>query len=163
MNGFTKLALLCLPLTVSAASHSALAVEIDARTLARLDALERENAALRTRVNRLESSKAAKIRDRSVGVESDSAVVSTPRLHKAENLAADGHVVGTRSWNSPRFEISGSLLFLQPGAGNLEYATLVNPLPAVSPHWEKQSLHQNTVPPSVSDFVIWRTGPTISH
>jgi Legionella pneumophila major outer membrane protein precursor len=140
MNGFTKLALLCLPLTVSAASHSALAAEIDAQTLARLDALERENAALRTRVNRLESSKAPKIRDRSAGVESDPAVISIPRLQKAENFAADGRVVGTRSWNAPRFEISGSLLFLQPGAGNLEYVTLVNPLPPVSPHWVNQSL-----------------------
>jgi len=146
MNGFTKLALLCLPLTVSAASNSALAVEIDAQTLARLDALERENSALRTRVNRLEASKAAKMRDRSTGEEPNQALASVPRLQKAESLAADSRVVGTRSWNAPRFEISGSLLFLQPGAGNLEYATLVNPLPAVSPHWENQSLTPKYTP-----------------
>jgi hypothetical protein len=29
------------------------------------------------------------------------------------------------AWSAPsRFELSGSLLFLQPGAGNLEYGTL---------------------------------------
>jgi hypothetical protein len=31
-------------------------------------------------------------------------------------------------------------LFLQSAAGNLEYATLINPLPAVSPHWNNQAL-----------------------
>ena len=41
---------------------------------------------------------------------------------------------------SPRFEISGSLLYLQPSAGNLEYGTLISPLPLVSPHWENQAL-----------------------
>ena len=30
------------------------------------------------------------------------------------------------------FEVSGSLLYLQPGSGNLEYATLVSPLSGVS-------------------------------
>lgn len=39
-----------------------------------------------------------------------------------------------------RFEISGSLLFLQPSAGNLEYATLVSPLPLPTPNWQNQSL-----------------------
>ncbi len=41
---------------------------------------------------------------------------------------------------SPRFEISGSLLYLQPSAGNLEYGTLVTPLPLVTPSWENQLL-----------------------
>jgi hypothetical protein len=133
MNGFTKLALLlCLSLTASGISHPAFA-EMDAKLSARLDALERENAALRARVNRLEASKGATIRHRPAG-EASSAVASIPRVQKA------AHIVDTRRGNSPRFEISGSLLFLQPGAGNLEYATLVNPLPAVSPHWTNQSL-----------------------
>ena len=139
MNGFTKLALLLsLPLTISAASHSAFAAGIDEQIAARLDALEKENAALRARVNRLEAPKAATLRQRSADVEPNAAVAAVPRVLKAENP-----VVGTRGWNAPRFEISGSLLFLQPGAGNLEYATLTNPLPAVSPHWRNQSLAPN--------------------
>src|SRR5437899_2929528 len=34
-----------------------------------------------------------------------------------------------------RFETSASLLFLQPGVGDLRYATLISPLPALTPHW----------------------------
>jgi cell division protein FtsB len=63
MNRFTKLAFLfCVALTAAVASHSAFAATIDEQTSARLDALEKENAALRARLNRLEASKVAKIR-----------------------------------------------------------------------------------------------------
>jgi major outer membrane protein len=145
MNGFTKLALLlCLALTVSAVSHSAFATEIGAQILARLNALEKENAALRARVNRLEASKAAPIQHRPANLEPNPAVASLPR---AEKVATDArYAVGARRLNAPRFEVSGSLLFLQPGAGNLEYGTLVNPLPAVSPHWNNQALKPNFSP-----------------
>ena len=44
------------------------------------------------------------------------------------------------------FEISGSLFFLQPGSGNLEYATLVNPFPLPTPNWSNQSLSPNFSP-----------------
>jgi hypothetical protein len=138
MSRFTKLGLLlCLALTTCALSHSASAATIDERISARLDALEKENAALRARVNRLEASKAAKIAHRPAAAESNPALAS-----RAQYLAADaGQVVGVRTLNPPpRFEISGSLLFLQPGAGNLEYGTLVNPLPPASPHWTNESL-----------------------
>jgi hypothetical protein len=51
------------------------------------------------------------------------------------------------AWYSPpRFELSGSLLFLQPGAGNLEYGTLVSPLPIATPNWSNQSLAPNFSP-----------------
>jgi hypothetical protein len=147
MNGLTRLALfLCLSLTISAVSHSAFANEIDARILARLDALERENATLRARVNRLESSKAAAMRHPRANVEPSPAVASLPRLQGVETLASAGPVVGARRVNAPRFEVSGSLLFLQPGAGNLEYGTMVNPLPAVSPHWNNLALKPNFSP-----------------
>ncbi len=46
----------------------------------------------------------------------------------------------------PHFEVSGSLLFLQPGAGNLEYGTLVTPLPIATPNWSNQSLSPNFSP-----------------
>jgi hypothetical protein len=52
-----------------------------------------------------------------------------------------GAHAGARPWiSSPRFEVSGSLLFLQAGASNLEYGTLVTPLPLATPNWSNQSL-----------------------
>ena len=142
MNRFTRLAfLLCLASAASGVSRAALAATVDAQISARLDALERENAALRARVNRLEASTAA-IRHRPAAVPSNPAFASLPRPQNANALAADaGHVVGARTSNSrPHFEVSGSLLFLQPGAGNLEYGTLVTPLPVATPNWSNQSL-----------------------
>src|ERR1700722_6489964 len=62
MNGFTRIALLLrLALATSAVSRAARAATIDEQNSARLDALERENAALRARVNRLEAPRAAKL------------------------------------------------------------------------------------------------------
>ncbi len=144
MNGFPKLALLlCLASMTSGVSHPAFAATIDEQTSARLDALEKENAALRARVNRIEASKATKLNHHHADLEPDPALASTPRLYKAEPLSADtGRVVGI----PPRFEVSGSLLFLQPGAGNLEYGTLVTPLPLVTPSWANESLTPNFSP-----------------
>ena len=39
-----------------------------------------------------------------------------------------------------RLEATAALLYLQPIAGNLEYGTRVNPLPAPSPHWVNQAV-----------------------
>jgi hypothetical protein len=117
---------------------SAFAAEVDARIIARLDALERENAALRSRLNRIESSKAPAVSQR------------TPSLELAPELASAAQPVKAVTAVAPRrlhrFEISGSVLYLQPGAGNLEYGTLVNPLPAVSPHWVNQALQPDYSP-----------------
>ena len=133
MTRFTILAVyLCLALTISAASHPASAATIDQRISARLDALEKENAVLRARVHRLETSRAAMIADRPA---------RRPLPRKAELSAADhDRFTAPRKSYSPRFEISGSLLYLQPSAGNLEYGTLVTPLPLVTPSWDNQSL-----------------------
>jgi hypothetical protein len=149
MNRFTKLAvLLCLALTGSAISHAAFAATIDEQTSARLDALEKENAALRARVNRLEASKAAKIAHRPADAVSNPALASRSRQQNADMSAADaGQIAGIRTSNArPRFEISGSLLYLQPGAGNLEYGTLVTPFPIATPNWSNQSLTPNFSP-----------------
>ena len=101
--------------------------------------MEKENAALRARINRLEASKAAKTEKR------PALTLKPPQ--PADTFAADaGRVVAVRRSNSPLFEISGSLLYLKPGAGNLEYGTLTSPLPAVSPSWENQSLTPNYSP-----------------
>jgi hypothetical protein len=147
MNSFTKPALLvCLGLAAPVVSHPAVAATID-EISARFDALEKENAALRARVNRLEASKAAAIRRRPADAAPGPALVSLPRSQNADAQAADlSYSPGIPRPNSPRFEIGGSLLFLQPGAGNLEYATLVNPLPAASPNWANQSLTPNFAP-----------------
>ena len=40
----------------------------------------------------------------------------------------------------PQLEAWASLLFLQPSSGNLEYATLVSPLPLPTPNWANQSV-----------------------
>jgi hypothetical protein len=117
---------------------SVMAGELDARILARLDALEKENAGLRARLNRLETSKAATISHRPANLEPNPALASAAQPLKAVAAVAPRRL--------HRFEVSGSLLFLQPGAGNLEYGTLTNPLPAVSPHWNNQSLKPNFSP-----------------
>jgi major outer membrane protein len=149
MNRFAKLALLllCFALAASGVSRAALAATVDAQISARLDALEKENAALRARLNRLEASTAA-IRHRSAAAQSNPALASVSGPQNANALAADvGQVVGARTLNSrPHFEVSGSLLFLQPGAGNLEYGTLVTPLPIATPNWSNQSLSPNFDP-----------------
>jgi hypothetical protein len=60
---------------------------------------------------------------------------------------ADGKTIDFGGSNSPsRFEVSASLLYLQPGAGNLEYATLVTPLPLPSPDWSNQAISPNFSP-----------------
>lgn len=47
---------------------------------------------------------------------------------------------------APRVETFASFLYLQPSSGNLEYATLVSPLPAPSPHWENQAITPDLSP-----------------
>ena len=143
MNSLTKLALLaCLGLTVAAVPRPAVADKISER----LDALERENAALRARLNRLETPRAAKLQPRPADSGSGPALAALPRSSNANSMAADLSYVGPRRANAPRFEISGTLSFLQPGAGNLEYGTLTNPLPPVTPHWANQSLRPDFTP-----------------
>src|ERR1700692_1023173 len=141
MNSLARIAfLLCLALATSAVSRAARAATIDERTSARLDALEKANSALRARVNRLEAPKAAKIQNRPA-VEADPAFASAQRPQDAHTLAAyPVKAVGAPISTAPRFEVSGSLLYLQPGAGNLEYGTLVTPFPIATPNWANQSL-----------------------
>jgi hypothetical protein len=144
MKRFVKLVfLLCLALIASMVPHSTFAATLDEQISARLDALEKENAALRARVNHLEAAKAARVQHGQRPVE-------TPRPQDGEAWAAEPHTISPRdaghagvigSTNPPHhFEISGSLLYLQPGAGDLEYGTLITPLPITTPNWANQSL-----------------------
>ena len=155
MRRITKLALLlCVTPLGSAIAHTALAATLDDRFAARLDALEKENAALRARVNHLEASKAARTERRSAVP--NPTLVAARRLDGAEALATapdgmslryDGRAVGIEAWRPrPHFEVGGSLLYLQPGAGNLEYGTLVTPLPLATPNWANQSLKPDFSP-----------------
>jgi len=148
MNSVTKLAsVLCLAMTTSALVRPAVAASSD-EIAARLDALEKENAALRTRLNRIEASKAAKPQQRPAETASSPALVSLPRPQPADSMAADPMYgkAGPRSVRMPRWEVSGTLSFLQPGAGNLEYGTLTTPLPLPTPNWSNQSLKPNFTP-----------------
>jgi len=155
MKRVTKLALLaCVGLSVAAAPRPALADKISER----LDALERENAALRARLNRLETSKetsketfgetarTARLQSRPADSTTGTVLVPLPRSAGQDSMAADLGYVGARRASAPRFEVSGTASFLQPGAGNLEYGTLTNPLPVVTPHWRNQSLKPNFTP-----------------
>ncbi len=120
---------------------------------ARLDALEKENAALRQRLNRMERAAATSQRAAS---RPNSAQTSELETSGSSTLVMDTHgqaipppdvYKNPVGWNSPpHFEVSGSLLFLQPGAGNLEYGTLVTPFPIATPNWANQSLAPNFSP-----------------
>jgi len=69
------------------------------------------------------------------------------RLNRVEHAGATSVRPTQRpASRQTRFELSGSLLFLQPGAGNLEYGTLVSPLPIATPNWSNQSLAPNFSP-----------------
>ena len=46
----------------------------------------------------------------------------------------------------PGFEVSASLLLLQPQSGNLVYGAKVTPFPFVAPHWEDQSINPDFSP-----------------
>ena len=93
MNGFKNFALLaCLGLTVAAAPRPAVADPVSAR----LDALERENAGLRARLNRLETSKAAKPQPRPEGVAPVAPLAALPRSPAADSMASAPRYAGER-------------------------------------------------------------------
>jgi hypothetical protein len=127
-------------LTMHGTVPSARASNQDA-IIARLDALEKENAALRARLNRVERAGATYQRTvprvastqypaQASGLDAHAQSMTPPIIYKSP----------AASFAPYRFEFSGSLLFLQPGAGNLEYGTLVTPLPLATPDWANQSL-----------------------
>jgi hypothetical protein len=129
--------------------------------VARLNTLEKENAALRARLNRIEragvtprqaappiagrqnSPQASELETPGKGalmLDARAQGGGLPEVFKGQDP-------GIGPWNAgPHFELSGSLLFLQPGAGNLEYGTLVTPFPIATPNWANQSLTPNFDP-----------------
>ncbi len=161
MNRIAKPAfLLGLVLSASAASRLAVAATPEERTAERLDALEQENAALKQRLKVIESTVATPGRAMSSASRRNSP--QAPGRYEAagppvgsETLgdaspALDARAQGDRAaqfYKSPavapsvaHYEVSGSLLYLQPRSGNLEYATLVTPFPLPTPNWANQAL-----------------------
>jgi hypothetical protein len=152
MNRWIKLAFfLCLPLTASAVSHPAFAATLEEQISARLDALEKENTALKQRIMRMESS-AATSRHAAppLGQPAGSGTLGSAALDAQAQDNRNPQVYKspvTKASNPPNhFEVSGSLLYLQPGAGDLEYATLVSPFPLPTPNWSNQSLNPSFSP-----------------
>ncbi len=157
------------PLCVAVAvSQSALAGTTEEQIAARLDSLEKENAALKQRLKRIESSvvtsKDAALRGggRQNSAQYD-APPAGPRLGSGAlgnaTLDLDARAQDNRPpqfYKNPvdvapsapmrHFEVSGSLLYLQPGSGDLEYATLVSPLPLPTPNWSNQALKPDFSP-----------------
>jgi hypothetical protein len=144
MKSFAGIAfLVCLVSIGGALTRPAAAASPEELILQRLDALEKENATLRSRVNHLEAAKAAAAARHPVPA-------ATQPSQNSENLAAapltappklvDQVTEVTPASPQHRYEISASMLFLQPGAGNLEYGTLISPLPLTAPNWSNQSL-----------------------
>lgn len=128
--------LLCAVVLACGVTSAARAQSADAQILTRLNALEKENASLRARVNRLEAPKAAakELHGTSV-LDSPAPAPAAPETGKT--LVAKASPANPR----PRFEISGSLLYLQPSAGDFDqYAEVANPFPVPSPHWSNQSI-----------------------
>ena len=65
---------------------------------------------------------------------------------------------------SPSSRRAASLLFLQPASGNLEYATLVSPLPVPTPNWANQSLSPElSAACNVGLAILSPRPPTISN
>jgi hypothetical protein len=118
--------------------------------IARLNALEKENAALRQRLNRIERASAMPKHTAPPAASRQTPPQASELEMPHAPVMLDAHAQGapppnvyksSEAWTAPRhFEFNASLLFLQPGAGNLEYGTLVSPLPALTPHWNNESL-----------------------
>jgi hypothetical protein len=62
-----------------------------------------------------------------------------------DNECPPDNVIGTINFWVPKssaaFETSASLLFLQPGSGNLVYSTVITPFPFLTPHWSDQAVN----------------------
>lgn len=107
--------------------------------IARLDALEKENAVLRQRLNRMEHAAGTSQRaSPRAARQPNSTQTAELETSGGSTLVMDAHGQGIppaevyknplASNPPPHFELSGSLLFLQPGAGNLEYGTPGDPI-----------------------------------
>jgi len=157
MNRLTTLAiLLSLALTASAVPRPTFAGTLEEQISERLNSVEKENAELKQRLKRIESSVASGHAVQSAGGRQNptQAPYAAGQIAGSDTLGntameARAQGSGTQFYKSPasavsnpfyHFEISGSLVYLQPGAGDLEYATLVSPLPLPTPNWTNQAL-----------------------
>lgn len=138
----------------------AVALDQDA-IIRRLDALERENIALKQRLNRVEQG-SAKTKIRAAGasekdvasrpsagngyVSNTDPMLDTPRAISAASTIFAQESPNSAAYAKRRFELSGSLLVLQPGVDNPTFGTRVSPYPVPSPNWNDQTISPNFQP-----------------
>lgn len=144
-------------------SFSPVAVAMDQDTIIqRLDALEKENSALKERLSRVEHGAAPakhavaehglpnSIASRN-GIKNGSnsnndPILDSPTLSLTSSANFSKDNPNTAAYSNRHFELSGSLLVLQPSTNNLTYGQVASPLPAPSPNWNDQVIQPNYQP-----------------
>ena len=139
----------------------AMAMDQDA-IIRRLDALEKENNVLKQRLSRIEHAPipsknhelrqiSDKSRENQSGAKSASAVNIDPILDIPAALQAASNTFAhenpnTSAYAKHSFELSGSLLVLQPSTTNMTYGQVASPFPVPSPNWNDQVIQPNYQP-----------------
>ena len=136
-------------------SSAAVAMDQDA-IIRRLDALERENNALKERLNKVEHTNpksknyvveqsairnnAAQRNAKRVNAPNTDPILDVPGTNLVASSTFSQENPNSAAYAKRRFELSGSLLFLQPGTDNLTYGTRVSPFPVPTPNWNDQAI-----------------------
>jgi hypothetical protein len=142
-------------------STGAMAMDQDA-IIRRLDALERENNALKQRLNKVEHTTprakniaAQQSYDKDVTSQRSGKTVNVANIDPALDVPSALQVASntfaqenpnTSAYIKRHFELSGSLLVLQPGTDNPVYGTRVSPFPTPTPNWNDQAIQSNYKP-----------------
>jgi len=144
-------------------SYSSVAIAMDQDAIIqRLDALERENSTLKERLSRVEhtaskskispteqnvtkndtSQRSAK---RAIAPNQDP-ILDSPSVAvvASNNFAQDNPSLA--AYSTRHFELSGSLLVLQPSTNNMTYGQVASPFPVLSPNWNDQVIQPNYEP-----------------
>lgn len=142
-------------------STGAMAMDQDA-IIRRLDALERENNALKQRLSKVEHtapksknyvSEQSSVRNdvtqhnakRIIAPNVDPAL-DTPDVNTVASSAFAQNNPNSAAYSKRHFELSGSLLLLQPGSDNLTYGTRASPFPVPTPNWNDQTISPSYQP-----------------
>ena len=140
-------------------STTALALDQDL-ILRRLEALEKENSALKQRLNRVEQIAPKQEKYAHQNQKNNSVVRETreslgpnmdrdldsPNISQAALSSFAVENPNSAAYAQRHYELSGSLLILQPGAGNLTYGAATSPYPLPTPNWNDQSIQTNYQP-----------------
>ena len=142
-------------------SSGVFAMDQDA-IIRRLDALERENNSLKQRLSRMEhstprlknnpvqqaSSKDNNARDnnRNLAVTNIDPALDLPRALQVSSNNFAQENPSTAAYSKRHFELSGSLLVLQPSTNDLTYGQVASPFPVLSPNWNDQRIEPGYQP-----------------